>query len=109
MISECFRGLHYSARLSYNEAFREMQDRLEVKESRPGNTMTNYRSRLGFCSRGLVGSPIHNICKSHVSKPRELITLQSTITVLIPLTAHGAMESSSGFKSFALQKRRCVA
>ena len=35
VISECFRGLHFSAGLSYNEAFREMQDRLEVKSRDP--------------------------------------------------------------------------
>ena len=35
VISECFRGLHFSAGLSYNEAFREMQDRLEVESRDP--------------------------------------------------------------------------
>lgn len=69
IISECFRGLHCSAGLSYNEAFREMQDRLEVRSRDPGNTMTNYRGRLGFSPSRLVGPPNHNICKSHVSKP----------------------------------------
>ena len=75
VISECFRGLHYSAALSYNEAFREMQDRLEVKESRPGNIMTNYHGWLGFYPRAWLDLQFTNICKSHVSNSPELTTI----------------------------------
>lgn len=66
MISECFRGLHYSAALSNNEAFREMHDRLEVEvKSRDlGDNMTNYRGRLGFYAPAWLDLQNHNICKS---------------------------------------------
>lgn len=84
-----------------NEAFREMQDRLELRGRDPVNIMTNYRGRVGFYAPAWLDlqfttfvSPmylkfnrddslqVHQVCRLHLRLMMPLMILGSDVRAL---------------------------